>query len=126
MRYELIIEDGVDRNKPLIYKWEILGLNGNILGIYIGKATRGARRRIRRYVARVRQIRENKPYSKEDPNGFRKVHRALAKADALGHRIKLFLVCNAADESQLHSLERDHIASQNCKGEEPWQLNAQF
>ena len=65
---------GVSWDKPGIYMWTIAGV-----GSYVGRYTR-KRRPLREYALNVERLLDGRPYRKSKPNGFRHVHRELAKA----------------------------------------------
>lgn len=108
---------------PLIYMWEIKNGNGKILGCYVGKAKTGARRPRRHYARNVVNFLNDKPYRKNNPKGYRKVHIALAHAEKSRFRITLSFLCNIQPHENINILEKWHINDKNCKGSEPWQLN---
>ena len=90
-----VICDRVDQAKPLLYQWEIHDTHtGQLPGGYIGKAVRGSRRPLRHYERNVRRLLAQLPYRKGKPDGFRRVHWALAAAVEGGNRITLTLLRN--------------------------------
>jgi hypothetical protein len=114
---------GINRDQPLIYKWIILDAEGNIVGVYIGKAKSGWKRPTTHYRRNVNNILLNKPYRKTKVDQFRKIHRALAKASALNFRIELHFMCNVGPEQNINQVEREYMISAKSRGSEPWQLN---
>lgn len=114
---------GVDQNRPLIYMWEIWAADGTILGRYVGKASRGARRPLSHYKRNVINILDGKPYRRGRPDGYRRVHRMLAQAMSCGHRVRLSLLTNIEPHENINQAERAFIKKHNSAGDEPWQLN---
>jgi hypothetical protein len=111
----LVICDGVDETKPLLYQWEIHDAQtGQLLARYIGKAVRGGRRPLRHYARNVRRLIAQLPYRKNNPNGFRRVHHALAEAVTAGNRITLTLLRNVGPNEDINDAERTAIHASNC------------
>lgn len=54
------------------------------------------------------------PYRKGNPDGFRKVHRALATAVLNGDRITLTLLRNVAADEDINDAERSSIQAMLC------------
>jgi hypothetical protein len=109
--------------QSLIYMWEIRAHDGSLLGRYVGKAKAGAHRPLKHYVRNVANILSGKPYRKGNPEGFRRIHRALADAESQGHLITLNLLCNVVSGENLNEVEQQHIRLMNSFGSAPWQLN---
>ena len=107
----------------LIYKWEVRDEVGNLVGLYIGKAKGGAKRPTTHYRRNVNRLLAGKPYRLNNPEGYRKSHRALAEAVKLGHGIELSFVCNVAPDENIDQVEQRCIANYNCCGTAAWQLN---
>lgn len=100
----LRIDEGVTLDRPGIYAWTIEGV-----GCYVGKYTRKSRP-LREYDKNVFRLLSGIAYRPQKPNGFRAVHRALAKALTAETNIELRIVCNATDDD-LNELERYHIGT---------------
>lgn len=115
--------NGVDEFLPLIYLWEIYGGSGELVGRYVGKASGGASRPRKHYSRNVKNLLAGKPYRRGAPDGFRRIHRALAKAQTEGFTIALHLICNVRAGEDINAVERYWIAAKNTIGNEPWQLN---
>ncbi|MCA7888585.1 hypothetical protein LGM58_35980 [Burkholderia contaminans] len=114
MDFELIC-DGVDDAKPLLYQWDIHdSQTGDLLARYIGKAVRGSRRPLRHYERNVRRLIAGMAYRKSNPEGFRRVHRALAEAVSSGNRITLTLLRNVGPDEDINEAERRAILASNC------------
>lgn len=122
MNFELDDRD-VDPDKALIYMWEIYALDGTVVGRYVGKAKNGSKRPIKHYRRNVDRLLSGKPYRKSNPEGFRKVHRALAHAVTSGYGIKLFFLTNVAHDQNINDVESSLITVNNSKGDRDWQLN---
>jgi hypothetical protein len=101
--YELKINPGVDEHLPGIYEWEIEGI-----GSYIGKYTRISRPK-KRYGRNVSRILNDEPYWPSKRDGFRLIHRVLAKAYSDGLRITLTILENVAP-SKINGRESELIA----------------
>ena len=114
----------VDEVQPLIYMWEIRNHAGQLIGRYVGKAKAGANRPRKHYARNVANILAGKPYRKGNPDGYRRVHRALAEAERLGYVLTLSFLCNVNQEETINEAEQRCIREQNCRGIEAWQLNA--
>ena len=113
----------VHEELPLIYMWEIRANDGTLVGRYIGKAKRGAGRPRKHYARNVANILSSKPYRKDNPNGYRRVHFALAEAERHRLAITLQLMCNVQPDQNINQVKQWHIHHHNCAGAEPWQLN---
>ena len=113
----------IDPAAPLIYMWEIHDQHGGLVGRYIGKAQAGARRPTKHYERNVNNILGGRPYRKGKPEGYRRVHRALAQAHEAGHAIRLYFLCNVGQEEDINVVEQRWIKEKNCLGSQPWQLN---
>jgi hypothetical protein len=113
----------LDEEKPLIYMWEIRTAEGALLGRYVGKAKGGAKRPRAHYARNVANILSGKPYCKNNPAGYRRVHYALAEAQRNGLAITLQLLCNVQPGENINEVEQWHINNQNCRGAGSWQLN---
>lgn len=90
---ELIVEDGVRLELPGIYAWKIEGI-----GIYVGKYTHSSRP-LREYNRNVARLLSGKSYRRQKPDGFRNIHRELARAVVGGLNIELNILenCSASD-----------------------------
>ncbi|NOV24743.1 hypothetical protein E5S69_14630 [Cupriavidus necator] len=122
-----IVNNGVDLSKPLVYRWQIFhaddGPVSNYIGLVYVHPKRTVRKRIAKYESRVRGLQQGKPYSPENPEGYRKVHRALFAAVNAGDRIVLTFLCNNSPEESLSYLESKHIGEHDSCGPLPHQLN---
>jgi len=98
-----------DIDKPGLYRWDIEGV-----GSYIGKYTKPSRPK-KHYARNVRRLLANEPYRKNKPEGFRVIHRVLAKAFCQGRRITLTIVKNYPVE-ELHDRERAMINELQAAG----------
>jgi hypothetical protein len=107
--------NGTAGTQPLLYMWEIHDAQtGELRGRYVGKAVRGSRRPCSHYARNVRRLLARWPYRKGNPDGFRKVHRALAVAVLKGDRITLTLLRNVADDEDINDAERTTIQTMCC------------
>jgi len=122
MHFE-VANGGIEQDSPLIYMWEIRTQSGDLVGRYVGKAKAGASRPLKHYRRNVQNLLASKPYRKSNPNGYRRVHHALADAHRLGHTIVLSFLCKVDVAEDINEVERQCITAQNSKGKEPWQLN---
>lgn len=83
------VVNGLTGMNGLIYRWEIFDGDARV-GVYIGLTDiEDSGKRISRYRANVMGIQRGEPYSRKNPDGYRKVHRALEAALHTGHRIVL-------------------------------------
>jgi hypothetical protein len=105
MRFEEGQSD-VDPTRPLIYLWEIVGLDGVVCCSYVGKASGGANRPRTQYRRNVHNILNGRPYRKGKPDQFRVIHRRMAQAVRAGETVRLTLVCNVAPGENINQLER--------------------
>ena len=87
--YELQVEDGVDTTLPGLYEWQIDGV-----GSYIGKYKR-IRRPLQEYRRNVQRLLDGRQYRRGNPDGFRRIHRELARAVQEGVHIRLIILENA-------------------------------
>ncbi|WP_199711893.1 hypothetical protein [Alginatibacterium sediminis] len=117
------LNNKVNEGKALIYMWEIHGEDGALTGCYVGKAKGGSKRPKRHYKRNVRRLLQNQPYRKSNPEGYRKVHRALTEATRCGHRITLSFLCNISESENINDIEQQLIKEHDCQGNESWQLN---
>lgn len=116
-------KEPVNPARPLIYKWEIHNIDGSLVGRYVGQSKGGAKRPDTQYRRNVENLLDGKPYRKGKPDGYRRVHRALAKAVKCGHRITLQFLCNVEQDQDINEIELRCIQEQQSRGSEPWQLN---
>jgi len=119
------VSNGVDGARPLIYRWQIFGPDGELSGVYVGQAGEGqAPTRMARYRSRVLGIQQGRPYSATDPDrDYRRIHHALADAVSHGHRIVLTWLDNCTPDGDLKALETRFILEQGSYGPLPHQLN---
>lgn len=122
MNFTEVIYD-VDETRPLIYMWVINNNHGDLLGRYVGKAKAGAKRPRNHYSRNVANLLASKPYRKKIPDGYRKIHSALADAQKNGFLIRLYFLCNVQPNENINEIEQWHIKQQNSKGPCAWQLN---
>jgi len=102
--------DGVDLKKPLLYMWEIFDrLTGKSKGRYVGKAKRGARRPCRHYSRNVRNLLAKEAYRPSNKEGYRLIHRALARAVEADDRIVLTLLRNVNEDEDINVAEQRAI-----------------
>jgi hypothetical protein len=113
----------INEAAPLIYMWEIHGNAIELIGRYIGKAKSGATRPRTHYYRNVINILAGKPYRKGNPDGYRRIHKALADAHRSGNTITLTFLCNMQPEENINEVEQRYIAAYGRQGCEPWQLN---
>lgn len=119
----LPVWNGLSRHQGTIYRWEIFSGDERI-GVYIGKTDqKKPKRRVRRYRWRVDCLQRGEPYSDAEPDGYRKVHRALEAALHHGHRIVLTALSAAQPGLSLDELESRFIREHDSYGPAPHQLN---
>jgi hypothetical protein len=107
-RPSVIIVDGVNLDRPGIYEWRITYPDFS-KQIYIGKYTRG-NRPTREYRRNVERLLHGRPYRKNNPDGFRLIHRESAQAALNGREIVLTVLENVPPED-LFRRERELIES---------------
>ena len=88
---------------PGIYIWTIKGV-----GRYVGKYS-SKRRPLSQYARNVHRILNQEPYRKNNPNGFRHIHRALVDALKKGLPIELIFFENVPLDT-LRQREKELIA----------------
>jgi hypothetical protein len=93
-----------DPSLPLLYLWEIQR-DGLPFFRYVGKATDASRPRTH-YRRNVRRLLTGQPYRKGSPDGFRQVHRQLARASQMGLPITLTLLRNVTAPEDIFEVER--------------------
>ena len=98
---KLIILDKVDLDRPGIYAWKLENI-----GVYIGKYTRKSRP-LREYDKNVRRLLNSQPYRPKKPDGFRRVHHALAKAVQEKTKIELHILENCTPDQ--HNNREQHL-----------------
>ncbi|EJL6481869.1 hypothetical protein O1D88_003546 [Vibrio cholerae] len=118
-----VISEGVNKDKALIYMWEIYDKTDVLVGRYVGKAKNGAKRPLKHYKRNVARLIAGKPYRKSNPNGYRVVHKALADAVDKNYVIKLYFLANINEGEDINQVEQALINQHDCKGSESWQLN---
>ena len=119
----IVIPSPIDEAKALIYMWEIRTAAGDIVGRYVGKAKAGSKRPRTHYARNVRNVLDGKPYRRLAPDGFRRIHRALAEAVRSGLSIELTFLANVPEGESLNQHERTWIKAKECAGLASWQLN---
>lgn len=90
----VVIPDSVSLDLPGIYEWSISYADGTTRR-YVGKYTQ-RNRPTREYHANIERLLDGRPYRKASPDGFRQVHRELAKATEEGREVVLTILENAA------------------------------
>ena len=103
--FHLEIAPGVDCSKPGIYRWTIKG--GVSDEVYIGKYKHFNRPKLD-YGRNVTHLRNGQSYRKSNPDGFRKIHEALANAVQEGHQITLTILENPS-RADINRRERELI-----------------
>ena len=101
--FEFRVARGADCNKPGIYEWRIADV-----GVYSGKYS-NIRRPTEQYIANVSRLLHGQPYRKGKPDGFRRIHRELAKAVEQGHKVTLIVLENPGDGKTINQRERELI-----------------
>jgi hypothetical protein len=107
--YDEIIEEGVNPKLPGLYEWRIEGV-----GCYIGQYTRVSRPR-RQYERNVLRLLAGLFYRPSDPNGFRRIHRALAEARKARHVVTLTLLENQGTKENRNRRERELIKERQAQ-----------
>lgn len=97
LTFALVIREGVDPLRPLIYLWEVELANGGIYR-YVGKASKGDRRPGRHYARKCERYFKGLPYKSQAAPLYREPHWQLADAWLDGRSITLTLLCNVAKE----------------------------
>jgi hypothetical protein len=113
MWFKFVKLDGVSLQKPGLYEWSIEGI-----GVYIGKYSR-SRRPLKEYGRNVQKLIEGRPYRHSNPDGFRRIHRALEEARRRGNRITLTILENVTP-SELHRREQELIRERGSLNEPPF------
>jgi hypothetical protein len=101
--FDYVRADHINEAKPGIYEWRIEGT-----GVYIGKYT-WISRPTKEYAKNVLRILNGLPYRPKNPNGFRRIHRALVQAHREGRKITLTILENV-EPSNLNQREHELIA----------------
>lgn len=109
--YHEIVGPNVSPELPGLYEWRIEGI-----GCYIGQYTH-ARRPKREYGLNVGRILAGRPYRKSRPEGFRQIHRELARAAKAGKFISLTLLENQVGKIDRNRRERELIAERRAQAE---------
>ena len=122
MRFELRPHQ-LSTESALIYMREIHDLSGVLIGRYVGKAKAGASRPLKHYRRNVANMLLGKPYRKKNPDGYRRIHRALAEAELKNHRVTLQFLRNVRPHEDIDQVEQECIRAHNSQGPEAWQLN---
>lgn len=102
--YQLVVSSGVDLERPGLYEWRI-----DHRASYIGQC--GSFRRPQcDYTRNLRRLFRGLPYRQSNPDGYRRVHRELAKA--VRDSAPIWLVCleNVDDRQLRNRREREVIA----------------
>ena len=98
------ITKGFDSSLPGLYEFHIDGV-----GSYIAQCKTNISRRHEMYVRNVKNLLDGKPYRQNNPDGYRRIHRELARALRTGKTIRFILLenCPLAD---IYRRERELIA----------------
>jgi hypothetical protein len=124
LEFVIVPASSIDPNQAIIYMWEITSSeDDSVLGKYIGKSSRGETRPLTHYARNVANLLAGKPYRKNNPEGYRRIHHALANAAACGHTVKLIYLENVGKEQNINEVERQYIVRFGTAGPEIWQLN---
>ena len=100
-------ENGVDQEKPLIYRWEIFDYPGGTrLACYVGKSKNGSRRPRRDYKRNVNRLLAWLPYRRGKPDQFRAIHRLMAEAVRQEQVLVLTLLQNVLPEENINHVEQ--------------------
>jgi hypothetical protein len=94
----------VDCSKPGIYQWLI-----DEREVYIGQYTDSNRPR-NEYRRNIENLLKGKPYRKNKPDKFRKIHHHLKEAVLTGRKITLTLLENQPKKEVRNRRERELIA----------------
>ena len=111
--YTEMIFPGVDPDKRGLYEWRIEGV-----GSYIGQYRWHARPR-RQYGTNVARLLGRLPYRRSNPEGFRRIHWALAAA-VVGRRIIDLRFVENAERPELNTREQALIAERGCLNDPPF------
>jgi hypothetical protein len=124
LEFVIITTSSIDPRQAMIYMWEIISSeDDSVLGRYIGKSSRGETRPLTHYARNVANLLAGKPYRKNNPEGYRRIHHALAEATACGHKVRLIYLENVGNEQNINEVERQFITKIGTTGSEKWQLN---
>lgn len=113
----------VDEMRRLLYEIEIQNPVSGLISRYVGKAepstrrgrTRPAGKRPRTdYIRNTNRCLAGRPYRKNNPEGFRKVHLALADAVRQNLRVTIRLLKNVAPTENIYDAEREMIRDRNA------------
>src|SRR5579871_614079 len=100
--FHFSLAEGARDDRPGIYEWRIDGV-----GCYIGKYSSISRPK-RAYAQIVSRIEKKLAYRKGKPNGFRRIHLALADAKRAGRRVEVCILENVEPE-KLNACEQAWI-----------------
>jgi hypothetical protein len=106
-------ENGVNLDFPGIYEWYIEGC-----GSYIGKYKR-KHRPLKEYARNVQNILNGSYYRRSKPDGFRRIHRELARAHLEGRLIRLIILENV-EPLRINERERELIAERGALNDPPF------
>lgn len=109
---KLVVSKGATLDASGIYAWTIQGV-----GVYVGKYTRKSRP-LSEYNRNVRNVLTGRPYRKNNPDGFRRIHLELAKAVEAGIAIELRIVenCHTDDLNDRERVIIRELASGGLNG----------
>jgi hypothetical protein len=105
----LLVSPGVTLNRSGIYIWRVRGV-----GSYVGKYTHMSRP-LSDYNRNVVRLLRGQAYRPNNPDGFRRIHRALAGAVGDKSAIALEIVENC-DSDQLNEREAHYIGTESSGG----------
>ena len=98
---------GFDESAPVIYLWMVVWPDGRT-DSYVGQSKSGANRPLKHYKRNVKRFNAGRPYRKSNPDGWRRVHLAMAECMVAGGAIHLSLIANTS-HSDINALERHYI-----------------
>lgn len=79
-------------------------------------ASQSASRPLTHYARNVSNLLTGKPYRKENPNGFRRVHHALANAVKQRSLVELHFLANVSDSEDINETERRYAEKYDSTG----------
>lgn len=97
--HKLEIMPNATLDLPGLYEWHIEGV-----GSYIGKFSKRSRP-LRQYAQNVRNLLNDRPYRRNNPDGYRTIHRQLAAA-VLTHRLITLTILENPSKNDINGRER--------------------